>query len=84
LQQAALYTYYLLEFWKLLVDERLAPTKNADGKYFSMEQFKHFFNTSRKPGILKDDIISYFEAGMLNGVSIICNTILIYSHYHTF
>ena len=59
-QRAALSTYFLLCFWRMLREERMRPMIHK-GAPWSMDQFKYLFNTVRQPGEPKDRIDSWFK-----------------------
>ncbi|KAG8232274.1 hypothetical protein J437_LFUL011761 [Ladona fulva] len=61
LRSAALYCYYLVEFWKLIREQKLKPNQNAEKQYFTMKSFRNIFNSSRHPGISVDALKSYFK-----------------------
>lgn len=51
----------MLEFWQLLKEQKVAAHKSVDGKSFTMAQFRNLFNTSRRPGVGLDTIVSHFQ-----------------------
>ncbi|XP_059489007.1 peroxisomal carnitine O-octanoyltransferase [Neocloeon triangulifer] len=59
-QQAALYTYFLMEFWQLLKNQQYVPHRSVDGRPFSMANFRNLFNTGRAAGEHVDAIRSHF------------------------
>lgn len=58
---ASLYCYYLVEFWKLLREQKLKPNQNAEKHYFSMKYFRNIFNSTRLPGAHIDHMKTYFK-----------------------
>lgn len=59
-KRAALSTYFQLSFWRMLREERMRPMIHK-GVPWSMAQFRYLFNTVRRPGEPKDDIVSWFS-----------------------
>jgi carnitine O-octanoyltransferase len=51
----------LLEFWQLLKEQKVAAHRSVDGKIFTMAQFRNLFNTSRRPGVGLDTVVSHFR-----------------------
>lgn len=56
---------YNLELWDLTRREKLKPSKMPDGRSFSSDLWKRFFNTSRTPGEDFDEIQCHFKTGLL-------------------
>lgn len=59
-KRAALSTFFQLNFWQMLRDERMRPMIHK-GVPWSMNQFRYLFNTVRLPGEPKDQLISQFR-----------------------
>lgn len=60
IQRAALSTYFQLCFWRMLRQERMRPMIHK-GVPWSMNQFRYLFNTVRRPGEPKDELVSWFK-----------------------
>lgn len=72
-KRAALSTFFQLSFWKMLREEKMRPMIHK-GVPWSMAQFKYLFNTVRRPGEPKDELVSWFKTskqGMPESVEII-------------
>lgn len=62
LKSLARVAYHTGEFWNLIRTERLKPTTSPNGKiYFSSDQYRKVYNTSRIPGEFFDEVKSYFK-----------------------
>ncbi|XP_046397600.1 peroxisomal carnitine O-octanoyltransferase [Ischnura elegans] len=61
LSYASLYCYYLVEFWKLLREQKLKPNQNAEKLFFTMKNFRNIFNSTRLPGVEVDSMTTYFK-----------------------
>jgi len=59
-QRAALSTYFQLCFWRMLRHEQMRPMIHK-GVPWSMNQFRYLFNTVRRPGEPKDELVSWFK-----------------------
>lgn len=59
-RRAALSTYFQLCFWRMLRHERMRPMIHK-GVPWSMNQFRYLFNTVRRPGEPKDELVSWFR-----------------------
>lgn len=60
IKRASLSTYFQLNFWKMLREERMRPMIHK-GVPWSMAQFRFLFNTVRRPGEPKDELVSWFN-----------------------
>ncbi|KAK2844568.1 hypothetical protein Q5P01_011227 [Channa striata] len=60
LERASLLIWHTLQYWNLLVTERLAPQK-AGKTPLDMDQFRMLFCTCKVPGVTKDTIHNYFK-----------------------
>lgn len=58
--RVCLITRYQLEFWQLLREQTFRPMKHKD-QYWSMNQFRSLFNTTRLPGSDCDSLIQNFK-----------------------
>ena len=56
MERIALFVFHLLQFWKLLREQRLKPDVSKQGKYFSMDQFRRLFGTTRIPHTSQDKL----------------------------
>ncbi|XP_071451715.1 peroxisomal carnitine O-octanoyltransferase-like isoform X3 [Hetaerina americana] len=61
LSYASLYSYYLVEFWKLLREQKMKPNQNAEKLFFTMKNFRNIFNSTRHPGVQIDSMKTYFK-----------------------
>lgn len=59
-RRAALSTHFQLCFWRMLRHERMRPMIHK-GVPWSMNQFRYLFNTVRRPGEPKDELVSWFR-----------------------
>lgn len=59
-RRAALSTYFQLSFWQMLRHEQMRPMIHK-GVPWSMNQFRYLFNTVRRPGEPKDELVSWFK-----------------------
>lgn len=53
--------HQVCKFWHLLRQEAIPPFKDGQGNWFTMHQFRRFFNTSRTPKPQEDIIESFFK-----------------------
>ncbi|XP_067366387.1 peroxisomal carnitine O-octanoyltransferase isoform X1 [Channa argus] len=60
LERASLLIWHTLQYWNLLLTERLAPQK-AGKTPLDMDQFRMLFCTCKVPGVMKDTIHNYFK-----------------------
>ena len=56
MERIALFVFHLLQFWKLLRKQQLKPDVSKQGKYFSMDQFRRLFGTTRIPHMDQDKL----------------------------
>lgn len=62
LKAAARISYYSAVFWDLIRRERLRPPTNPDQSViFSSDLYKRLYNTTRVPGVEKDEVHGYFK-----------------------
>lgn len=59
-KRAALSTYFQLCFWRMLREEKMRPMIHK-GAPWSMAQFRYLFNTVRRPGEPKDELVTWFK-----------------------
>lgn len=59
-RRAALSTHFQLCFWRMLRHQQMRPMIHK-GVPWSMNQFRYLFNTARRPGEPKDEIVSWFK-----------------------
>lgn len=59
-QRAALSTHFQLSFWQMIRQEQMRPMIHK-GVPWSMNQFRFLFNTVRRPGEPKDELVSWFK-----------------------
>jgi hypothetical protein len=60
---AAIVLSKVLQFWDGLRKGLISPFKDGQGNWFTMHQFRYFFNTARVPGLKEDSILSHFKTG---------------------
>lgn len=58
--RAALYMYFIVQFWKLIREERLKPHSSQNTPW-TMHQFRRYFNTVRIPGEIIDRLETHFH-----------------------
>lgn len=78
-KRAALSTYFQLCFWRMLREEKMRPMIHK-GVPWSMSQFRYLFNTVRRPGEPKDEMLTWFKT-VKEGLPVSTEIIVLHKGY---